>query len=263
MKTILFVDDEELTQLMVKIYLEGFDVITASHGRQGIDLAQAHRPDLIICDIMMPDMDGYDVLNAIRSHRDLAATPFIFLTALGNEHYRTGMDASADDFLGKPFTKAQLLGAVQAAFFKQDLRSTTQPRTITNPLLFLSYSRQDMAVMERVRDSLRRQGFAVWTDEKLEPGTPEWEKSLSDALKRSAAVVVLLSPDAEQSKWVGRELAMAEKINLRIFPLLARGDETNAIPILLISHQWIDIRHDYSTGLEKLVTALRNFLNIT
>ena len=89
-------------------------MVQADNGKAGIELARQNRPDLIICDIMMPELDGYGVLHIVRKDPDLADTPFVFLTAkaeLGN--FRTGMNLGADDYLTKPFDDLTLLKAVE------------------------------------------------------------------------------------------------------------------------------------------------------
>lgn len=129
--------------------------------------------------------------------------------------------------------------------------------------VFLSYSRKDKVFMQKVKDDLRDMGLNIWTDEALEPGTPTWERALSDALRQAGCLVVILSPDAEQSEWVGRELAMAETLQLRIFPVMVSGNERNAIPFRLISHQWIDARGEYQTAIQKLAGALKRHLEIS
>jgi hypothetical protein len=127
--------------------------------------------------------------------------------------------------------------------------------------VFISYSRKDTLIMQRLRDDLRASELSVWVDEDgLEPGTPDWESAVSKAIRGTACVVVLLSPDAEQSTWVARELAMAEMLDKRIFPILARGAEKDAIPFRLMSHQWLDARHNYGDALNKLLSALRKYV---
>jgi hypothetical protein len=116
--------------------------------------------------------------------------------------------------------------------------------------------------MQRARSTLLENNLRVWTDEDLELGTGDWEHAVVDAMKRANCLAVILSPDAERSKWVGRELAMAETLAMRIFPILARGDERNAIPIRLISHQRVDIRHHYDEGMEKLILSMRKHLKL-
>jgi hypothetical protein len=129
--------------------------------------------------------------------------------------------------------------------------------------IFLSYSRKDASVMERLREDLRGASFDVWADDNLDPGTSAWEKSISAAIRSAGCLVVILSPDAEQSTWVGRELAMAETLDKRIFPILARGSERDAIPFRLMSHQFVDARHNYGEALEKLLGAVRKHLNLS
>lgn len=94
--------------------LEGYEVVVAENGRTGLDMARLHRPDLVLCDVMMPEMDGYSVVQAMRSDTDLAATPFIFLTAKSDRgDVRVGMNFGADDYLTKPVVRDDLLAAVQ------------------------------------------------------------------------------------------------------------------------------------------------------
>jgi hypothetical protein len=109
--------------------------------------------------------------------------------------------------------------------------------------VFISYSRRDADLVRHLVRDLRADGLLVWVDEEgLEPGTPEWGAAIGDAIERAGSVVAVLSPDAEKSPWVGRELNHAEKFGVRIIPILVRGDERNAVPFLLATTQWIDGR---------------------
>ena len=116
-QTILIVDDEAQTR---KLFLnclsfEGFQTLGASCGSDGLHLAQQHTPDLIVCDIMMPDIDGYQVLSSLRQSDSTENIPFIFLTAKSTmSELRIGMDLGADDYLAKPCTIEQFLGAIAA-----------------------------------------------------------------------------------------------------------------------------------------------------
>jgi YesN/AraC family two-component response regulator len=115
MTKILVIEDEGQTRsiFMKCLTFEGFHAIEAESGAIGIKLAQLHVPDLIICDIMMPDLDGYSVLSAIRHHPATAALPFIFLTAkVTMSDLRQGMELGADDYLTKPCSIQQLLAAI-------------------------------------------------------------------------------------------------------------------------------------------------------
>ena len=95
--------------------LENFQPLSAPNGRAGVTLARSEKPDLILCDVMMPDLDGHGVLEALRDNAETARIPFIFLTAKGERaDVRTGMDLGADDYLVKPVPIAELLGAINA-----------------------------------------------------------------------------------------------------------------------------------------------------
>jgi YesN/AraC family two-component response regulator len=115
MPTILIVEDEAQTRnIFLKcLEFEGFQAWGASHGNEGIQLAQRHQPDLIVCDIMMPDMDGYAVLESLRRDPNTALIPLIFLTAkVSMCDLRQGMNLGADDYLTKPCTVEQFLAAI-------------------------------------------------------------------------------------------------------------------------------------------------------
>ncbi len=98
---------------------EGFDVIHTGDGITGIQMAREYFPDLILCDILMPGKDGYDVLQSLKSDDGLVPFPFIFITALAErKNYREGMELGADDYLIKPFTISELLNAVNTRLEK-------------------------------------------------------------------------------------------------------------------------------------------------
>lgn len=95
--------------------LSGYEVTTASNGKEGLEQLKNEHPDLIICDIMMPELDGYGVLHIISKNPATAHIPFIFLTAkVEKADIRKGMNQGADDYLTKPFDDIELLGAVEA-----------------------------------------------------------------------------------------------------------------------------------------------------
>jgi len=99
--------------------LEGFEVIGADDGKIGIQMAKENLPDLILCDIMMPGMDGYSVLQLLKSEDGELQIPFIFITALAErENFRSGMELGADDYLIKPFTIYELLKAINTRLAK-------------------------------------------------------------------------------------------------------------------------------------------------
>ncbi|KJH70779.1 response regulator [Aliterella atlantica] len=122
MKKILVIEDEPPVRANILELLEAeeFEAVGAENGFIGAIWAQEHLPDLIICDVMMPEVDGYEVLSALRQVPTTATIPFIFLTAMADKaDIRQGMDLGADDYLTKPFTRAELLGAIYSRFSKQ------------------------------------------------------------------------------------------------------------------------------------------------
>ncbi|WP_297040834.1 response regulator, partial [Thermosynechococcus sp. OHK43] len=104
--TILLVDDDPNLVLLVKDYLEmqGYRVLTAAHGNEGLAILRQHTPDLIICDVMMPQMDGYSFVSAVRQQAHLSWLPVLFLSAKGQTHDRIkGLQTGGDVYLVKPF----------------------------------------------------------------------------------------------------------------------------------------------------------------
>jgi DNA-binding NarL/FixJ family response regulator len=111
---LLIEDDPEYLRMMEDILkLEGFEVICAADGKTGLNLLRSQRPDLILCDIMMPHMDGHTVLESVKKEGTCGEIPFVFVTALADRSdVRRGMSAGADDYLSKPFSADELLSAV-------------------------------------------------------------------------------------------------------------------------------------------------------
>ena len=122
MKSVLVVEDqiEMLESIQTILEMEGYRVLTASHGRAGLQMAREHNPDLILSDVMMPEMNGYDLLRELRATSGLESTPFIFMTALAEStDMRRGMNLGADDYLTKPVSRESLLETIVARFARQ------------------------------------------------------------------------------------------------------------------------------------------------
>ncbi len=127
-KILLIEDNDDIRNNTAEILeLSNYEVITAENGKIGVEKALEHKPDLIICDIMMPVLDGYGVLHAIHKNDTIKNTPFIFLTAkTERSDFRKGMELGADDYITKPFDGTELLNAVDSrlkklALLKKDL----------------------------------------------------------------------------------------------------------------------------------------------
>ena len=121
MAKILVIEDEFQIRLNLQMMLkaEGFDVNQAANGKEGLAKIAEAKPDLVLCDVMMPELDGFGVLEAVRGNPDNADLPFVFLTALDDRaSMRRGMNLGADDFLNKPFTRDELLAAISSRLTK-------------------------------------------------------------------------------------------------------------------------------------------------
>jgi signal transduction histidine kinase len=124
MTKVLVIDDEMAIREFIAVTLKksGYEVFKASNGAEGLELARKQLPGLIICDVRMVLVDGYEVLSAIRNNPSTASIPFILVTSMASvERMREGMELGADDFLPKPFTPAQLMAAVNARLEKHRL----------------------------------------------------------------------------------------------------------------------------------------------
>ncbi len=120
--SILVIEDSSVLREEIGdiLRLEGYEVWEAENGRVGLELAKLRRPNMILCDVVMPEMDGLSVLRAVRQHPETETIPLIFLTGQADKRdIRRGMELGADDYLTKPFTAGELLGAVRARLQKQ------------------------------------------------------------------------------------------------------------------------------------------------
>ena len=117
MKKILVIEDEPEMRRNITVLLryKEYEPIAAENGRRGVEMARQEKPDLILCDVMMPELDGYGVLRALQQDPTLAMIPFIFLTAKGEkDDLRSGMNLGADDYLTKPVANDDLVQAIEA-----------------------------------------------------------------------------------------------------------------------------------------------------
>lgn len=124
MKTILLIEDDTTLRENTAELLElsNFRVITAPNGRIGIDKVKEHLPDLIVCDILMPEVDGYGVLESISNNPETSHIPFIFLSAkTEHKEVRKGMNLGADDYISKPFEEEELISAIESRLAKAEI----------------------------------------------------------------------------------------------------------------------------------------------
>ncbi|MCH8550384.1 MAG: response regulator [Natronospirillum sp.] len=149
-KTILIIEDDRsvLENVAEIMELEGYATLQALNGGEGLTVARQQQPDLIVCDIMMPVMDGFDTLKRLRSDPEISRIPFIFLTAkVADGDKRLGRELGADDYLTKPFTRVGLLRAVQIRLGKHESLSGLERQ---RQQLTRSGSRRSQAMLMRI-----------------------------------------------------------------------------------------------------------------
>ena len=142
-KTILVVDDEQRLVSLVRDYLVqgGYKVLTASNGKEALGIAASDKPDLIILDLMMPEMDGYEFM---RAHRHEANTPILLLTARVEDDEKViGLELGADDYVTKPFRPRELLARVHAVLRRQDM---VRPTAVTLQAADITINRENRSV---------------------------------------------------------------------------------------------------------------------
>lgn len=147
-RSILIVEDEKEIRDLLAHYLrkEGFDLSFAADGETGLSNARAEKPKLILLDILLPEMDGLDVLREIRADRRIAGTPVILLTAKGDETDRiVGLELGADDYIPKPFSPREVVARVKAIFRRSARREApTEEPTYQIGELQLDVSRHEV-----------------------------------------------------------------------------------------------------------------------
>ncbi|MFN8374058.1 MAG: hybrid sensor histidine kinase/response regulator [Anaerolineae bacterium] len=139
---ILVIEDEYLLaeQMTRMLQMAGYDVLSASSGQQGSALAISEHPDLIVCDINMPHMNGYDVLAALRQNTATALIPFVFVTArVDSDSVRRGMELGADDYVTKPFRYTDLVGAVRSRLARHEALTQSRAEELERTKTSLRY----------------------------------------------------------------------------------------------------------------------------
>lgn len=155
MKKILLIEDnpdvrENTSEILT---LAGYNVLTAPNGKVGVELALKENPDLIICDIMMPELDGYGVLHILSKKPEAANIPFIFLTAKTEKtDIRKGMNLGADDYLTKPFDDTDLLNAIEARLRKSAMQQKQYETTAEGLDNFIRDARQVLNLKDLGKD---------------------------------------------------------------------------------------------------------------
>lgn len=222
MATILVIEDEQVIRRNIAEILsfEGYATLEAENGRVGVERALQHVPDLIICDVNMPELDGFGVIRELQADLSTAMIPFIFLTArTDRQSMRYGMELGADDYITKPFTTDELVSAVRTRFRKHAVATDTYNRIITGGADTLSGVSDDQDVT-LIGTTLR--GYQFW--ERIgEGGAGAVYKAYQASLGRHVAIKVLKPTFARNVEFVHRFQTEAE--------LVARLEHPHIIPL--------------------------------
>lgn len=166
MKKILLIEDDVTVRENTAELLElsNYEVVTAPDGKKGVDKAKEEIPDIIVCDIMMPELDGYDVLTRLSEDSETKGIPFIFLSAK-TEHkdVRRGMDLGADDYLTKPFEEEDLLSAIESRLAKVEIlqaqkRNNNNGETVQNLSAFREMMRNREQISFKAGENIYEEG---------------------------------------------------------------------------------------------------------
>lgn len=227
MSQILVIEDESAVRANILELLEAedFDAIGAEDGFMGAMWAQEHLPDLIICDVMMPEIDGYEVLSALRQVPATATIPFIFLTAMVDKaDIRQGMNLGADDYLTKPFTRAELLGAITSRLNKQEvvMRQYQTERERTEGLqkkvieLQQYVENQDellQQLQQEMRNAVPKITMAIGFLKSIQPGAQR-DRCIEILQQSCQSEIALLNQPNLQNFLAPEDLALLRQLNL-------------------------------------------------
>jgi CRP-like cAMP-binding protein/ActR/RegA family two-component response regulator len=159
-KVLIIEDNDDIRENVIEILeLAGYSVASASNGKAGVELAFADTPDIILCDIMMPELDGYGVLYMLSKRPETIAIPFIFLTAKA-EHFdrRKGMEMGADDYLTKPFDDMELLAAIESRLKKKEGQQAFYSKSLDR-LNTLVSKKDGLAALKKIIEERKARTF--------------------------------------------------------------------------------------------------------
>lgn len=155
---VLVIDDDQnlLENISIMLEIAGYEVLRANNGVEGLRLIHDYRPGLIVCDVVMPDMSGYEVLDELRANSEMVSIPFIFLTSKSDMHdIRRGMQAGVDDYLTKPFTEQDLLATIQVVLEKRH-QWELQKRIVFAHDLVQTYEQESQRIARQLDQGFRQ-----------------------------------------------------------------------------------------------------------
>ncbi|MGH1365976.1 MAG: response regulator [Calditrichia bacterium] len=211
-KKILVIEDDKRLVTIMSDQLEylGYEVCLAYDGLEGLKLVEETRPDLIVLDIMLPGLDGYEICSKIKSIESSKQIPVLMLTSKGkDDDFIRGYKTGADDFLTKPYDQYELAGRIEILIERQSYISTLKQRK----KVFISYAMEDLEIVNALRLFLKTQDVDLWFDKKkLLPGQ-KWKREIKKAIAASDIFIVCLSTNSITKRgYVHKELKEAFKV---------------------------------------------------
>ncbi len=290
MKTILIIEDNTDVRENTADILElsGYAVATAKNGKIGVEMANKLVPDVILCDIMMPILDGYGVLEALKLNNNTGSIPFIFLTALSEKiEMRKGMNLGADDYLTKPFSESELLDALQSRLVKHNFLKQEFSKTIEGVTQFIEaasaymdlehLSRNYSSTKYKRKDSIFVEGSASNSLYFIESGivktykTTEKGKELVTGFHNSGHFLGQLSLLSNVGTYTESALVIEDAVLYKIprldFTTLINGNQEIANKFVsLISNDLIDLQEQliniaFATVRQRVAKALLDIEN--
>ena len=192
MPLIVVMDDDAGTKMLVTQVLrkDGYEVMSADNGAEGLALILRYKPDLVVSDVQMPEMSGFEVLENMRADPEVCATPVILLTSLSERaHMRQGMSTGADDYLTKPFTPAELQSAVDAQLNKLVRAGAVQAMAV-DAAVTAALSEQQATIGQLYEDRLAGTLAQQWPD-----------SGLVKENQKFASATVLFAEISQYAKW--------------------------------------------------------------
>ena len=236
-------DDSDIGNLLKLCFTDhGLDVTVTVMGREGLALFSTQLFDLVMLDVNLPDIDGFEVMRGIRAYKG-RNVPVYFLTQKDELADRLeGLGLGADDYITKPFEIEELKLRVNNGlrhrqnYLKAEARSRPD-KSITGHV-FISYSHRDSEFTHRLADELERHSIEAWIDDRIDYGT-RWPQVIQEKIDTCKAFILVMSDNARASDWVNNELTYALSKRKRVFPLLLKGEPWLAVTTI----QYVNVRN--------------------
>jgi CheY-like chemotaxis protein len=236
-------DDNDIGNLLKLCFTDlGMDVTVTVMGREGLALFSTQLFDLVMLDINLPDIDGFEVMRAIKTSGD-RNVPVYFLTQKDERADKLeGLGLGADDYITKPFEIEELKLRVNIGLrHRQNYLKVAERNEAGAPAaghVFISYSHRDSDFTHKLAEEIERHNIPVWIDDRIDYGT-RWPHVIQEKIDSCKAVVLIMSDNSRASDWVNNELTYALGKGKKIYPLLLKGD----IWLSVASIQYVNVRN--------------------